>query len=148
MMRFTPRELAILERRIVQAEAKLDALNLQIRASKWAFSEASWSFANHAREHKYPSPPPPTVDPSVNGGGVPEVPGIYFVWSAQRIRYVGQSVKLNRRCQLSHDKICRSDRLSFLLMPVEILDYAESFYIGTLFPDRNFGGDARRVVAA
>jgi hypothetical protein len=90
----------------------------------------------------YPPIPPPYLEPTKNGGNLPNEPGIYFVWSDSRIEYVGQAKVLSRRVTLQHDNIREADVISYLRFPVESLDFAECYYIGIAWPRRNFGGKA------
>lgn len=87
---------------------------------------------------RFPPPPPASVTPTEQGTGLPEGPGIYFVWDGPAIVYVGLSRKLKNRATLHHPKICESDRLSFIEFPDEDdLVRVETFYIGVIYPRRN-----------
>jgi len=85
----------------------------------------------------------PVPDPAIvydgEGTGLPTESGIYFAWQNGTVQYVGQSINLNSRCKHSHHKLQEGDLLSYILVPTEQLNFAESFYIGILKPVRNFG---------
>lgn len=85
----------------------------------------------------------PVPDPSIiydgEGTGLPQASGVYFAWSNGVVQYVGQSINLNSRCKHSHHKLQEGDLLSYVLVSVEQLNFAEAFYIGILKPTRNFG---------
>jgi hypothetical protein len=99
---------------------------------------------------RYVAPPPPQ---SVIGYGfnkdIPRLPGVYFIWSATRLNclYVGQSVDLRARCATPKKSgirkgggtVRKGDRVSWLVMGIEDLLFAEAFYIGLLRPPRNNG---------
>lgn len=89
---------------------------------------------------RYPPPPPPSVAPSKKGEGLPDAPGIYFVWEGEEIVYVGLSRRLCQRAKLGHRNIREGDRLSFLRFPDEDLERIEAFYIGVIYPKRNSYG--------
>ncbi len=83
----------------------------------------------------YPDAPPPTRRRP------PAQPGIYFIWYGGVVVYVGQSINLHNRIfkyRGAHTKLLEGDELSWLQFPLGMLDYAECFYIGTLWPTRNF----------
>jgi hypothetical protein len=95
------------------------------------------------RWYEYPDIPGWTVVATSGSlSKVPKTSGIYFVWDAVRCAYVGKSVNLRDRVNLSHKQINSSDLVSWVCLDVEEekdLLYAESFYIGILAPHRNFG---------
>lgn len=66
----------------------------------------------------------------------PSKPGIYFVWSEGTVVYVGKSRSLKRRLG-SHEKIQEGDKVSWLLMPLKEIHFAELFYIWKYRPVRN-----------
>lgn len=86
----------------------------------------------------YPPVPQPSIAPSLYGDGLPESSGIYFVWEEGLVVYVGQSINLKRRANLTHLKIGKTDVLSFVLCRRENLDFTECHYIGKCRPLRNF----------
>jgi len=99
----------------------------------------------HCELHQYALVPAPMVHASDLAEGIPSVSGIYFVWAGGKVVYVGQSVKLSGRCAIRyHDQIFAGDMLSWVPEPLLRLNFAESFYIGILKPERNFGRRARR----
>lgn len=89
-----------------------------------------------------PYPPPPIIRISATkcGDDLPECSGVYFVWLGNNCEYVGQSVNIARRANLSHEKITALDKIGFLLFDRSELLFAESFYIGIMRPQRNFRG--------
>ncbi len=88
----------------------------------------------------YPDAPPPTVTPTKEGIGIPEAPGIYFLWDGGIVEYVGQSTRLNRRLRLGSHHVLREDHLiSFLFFDAIDLTWAENFYIGALRARLNYG---------
>lgn len=91
----------------------------------------------------YPEIPlAPQFRPHNNGEGLPNDPGVYFLWAKGIVEYVGKSAKgLNQRLRLGHHPVLRSDhQISFLLFRPSILAWAESYYIGIARPPLNFGG--------
>lgn len=91
-------------------------------------------------EVEYPPVPTPTIKPTIEGTDIPEESGIYFIWSGQKLKYVGQSINLSRRLRLeNHHKLEESDLISFVLIPKHLLLYAECFYIGAMKPTSNGG---------
>ena len=99
----------------------------------------------HCELHQYALVPKPMVEASDLADGVPDFSGIYFIWAGGKVVYVGQSVKLSGRCGIRyHDQIFAGEMLSWVQEPLPRLNFAESFYIGILRPERNFGRRARR----
>jgi|SaaInlV_130m_DNA_3_1039695.scaffolds.fasta_scaffold20597_2 hypothetical protein len=82
------------------------------------------------------------------GDEIPLESGIYFLWRDSKIAYVGQSIKLGQRVTMSHDRTRDGDWVSWVFVPIEELDFAECFYIGTTMPPDNFGSRARRLQKA
>ncbi len=87
----------------------------------------------------YPTVPPPEATASFNGYGLPSFGGVYFVWSSDRIVYVGQSQSIiNRAVVPGHQGIERGDGLSWIRFDNRRDRlFAECFYIGTIKPERN-----------
>jgi hypothetical protein len=93
--------------------------------------------------HEYP--PPPSVYYArweCTGQHHPTGPGVYFALDRKGVcKYVGKAKNLKRRLQ-SHDKIdCVYDFIAWIEFPLELLDYAEFYYIGLMKPYANFNGD-------
>jgi len=86
---------------------------------------------------RFPPPPPAHLVATANGEGIPNAPGIYFVWKGPSIVYVGLSAHLNQRARLGHPRIREGEMLSFIKLPDTDLVRAESFYIGIIYPKRN-----------
>ena len=93
--------------------------------------------------HDFPPVPGPMADalPERNST-LPSTPGIYFVWNAGVVVYVGQSVCLLKRARLGHSNIHRGDRLSWVEIDAASLYWAECFYIGLMRPCRNRWGQS------
>lgn len=100
--------------------------------------------------HQYkdwPGVPLPAVSPVRNGQktDLPPRSGIYFVWRDGEVNYVGQSIRLNQRASLSHQRIEPGDKLSWVEVPRSELNYAECHYIALCRPPSNFGGPKEDV---
>ena len=88
----------------------------------------------------YPDVPPPMVEINTEGEGLPSTSGIYFIWDNGIIVYVGQSIKLSQRLRLyGHHAIKSGEWISYVEIEKYDLHFAESYYIGTVRPIRNFG---------
>lgn len=92
-------------------------------------------------ERSYPEIPQSVIEApqKVKGSAMPEISGVYFVWCDGEVQYVGQSINLQKRVTLSHEKIFEGDRISWLPFETWQLNFAESYYIGIAMPSRNFG---------
>lgn len=91
----------------------------------------------------YPEIPDPSISPHKEGEGLPESPGIYFLWDGNGIYYVGQSIKLSQRLRLGHHHILSANhRISFVHIERQQLTWAECYYIGLVRPKGNFGRNA------
>ena len=89
--------------------------------------------------HGFPDVPKLSVESTHDGDGLPESPGVYFIWGDSSVRYVGQSICIKMRCRLdSHERIRPGDRISSLPFPIEELNFAECYYIGICRPPINF----------
>jgi len=92
---------------------------------------------------EYPEIPLPIK--SLNSGELqlPIESGIYFLWKNNKIVYVGRAKNLQQRVKFGTHHVLRDDfMISFLIFPVEKIQFAESYYIGLLKPDMNFGTTA------
>lgn len=99
------------------------------------------------RNSPYPEAPPPTEPVDRYGSHLPQSSGVYFAWSNGFCEYVGQSINLSKRVKLTHERLLPTDMISYLLFdPIELM-YAESYYIGIMRPQRNFGKRIRRPEA-
>lgn len=95
---------------------------------------------NHVNSTLYPSPPLPELPASLLGEGLPEEPGIYFLWRNGIIEYVGKSIKLNQRVVLKTHHVLREHHtISYVVLDERDLTWAECWYIGCLRPQLNFG---------
>lgn len=91
----------------------------------------------------YPAVPFTLIHPHMEGVGLPEASGIYFLWTKGSVDYVGQSVNLNRRVRLGNHHVLRDSHLiSFVRIDKRELTWAECYYIGVLQPGLNFGRHA------
>jgi hypothetical protein len=130
------------------SRARLRALKQELKAVE----KALFPFVNsHCELNSYPVVPVSIVDATKRGEGVPDHSGIYFVWNGARVVYVGQSVRLSRRCLLGgHHALMPGDRISWVAIEPAHLNFAECFYIGLLKPERNFGWNshAQRTTTA
>ncbi len=92
----------------------------------------------------YPKVPNERMPITGLGDGLPEKSGIYFIWGQNiDIVYVGQSINLNNRVRFNHENIKEGDWVSYLLIPISELNFAECYYIGICKPKRNFGCRSR-----
>ena len=133
-------------RRALVNELKSDRKRLRQLKKEIAHAEATvlTAASGHCDLHQFGLVPAPMVEASDLAEGVPDFSGIYFVWAGGKVVYVGQSVKLSGRCAIRyHTQILPGEMLSWVPEPLPRLNYAESFYIGILRPERNFGRRAR-----
>lgn len=92
---------------------------------------------------RYPAVPTSKVRPHKDGVGLPDTPGIYFLWKGNIIDYVGKSIRLSGRVKLgSHHVLQPGHEVSFVEIPERELTWAECHYIGLLKPLANFGAAA------
>jgi hypothetical protein len=97
---------------------------------------------------KYPAVPPPIegLVPSREGVGLPDHPGVYFLWKDGLVEYVGRSVSLKTRVKTGHHALKPEHKISYLLFDMGVLDWAEYYYIGLCCPPLNGGVLRRRVL--
>ncbi|HEX5102399.1 MAG TPA: GIY-YIG nuclease family protein [Pirellulaceae bacterium] len=88
-----------------------------------------------------PAPPPRGLLEDVRKS-VPGSAGVYFLWEAERVAYVGKSENLRGRLTMGHEHLLATDLLSWLDFDPGDLFFAEAFYIGAYRPHRN-GGTSR-----
>lgn len=97
----------------------------------------------HYDLHRAQYPQVPTenhIPPTQFGEGIPEIPGVYFLWDKGVVDYVGQSINLSNRLRLgSHHVMQPHHTITFIRAFAADLDWTESFYIGICRPDKNFG---------
>lgn len=95
--------------------------------------------AGQERFKKYPAIPRTKIYATAEAEHVPAESGIYFIWDEEVVWYVGQSVNLNSRLRLSHEKIQEDPTrmLSWVLVPRGQLMFAECYYIALCEPYRN-----------
>lgn len=119
------------------ARAKLELLHRKIKAAecKLAMPET------YTMEKRYPAVPAPIphLVPNIDGNGLPESPGVYFLWCNNEVEYVGMSVRLNKRVRFPYHHVLRQDHLiSFLNFEDQQAAFkAERWYIGLLQPKYN-----------
>lgn len=92
--------------------------------------------------HEYP--PPPSVFYArwqCTSQHHPDGPGVYFALDRKGVcKYIGKAKSLKRRLQ-GHERIdCVYDFIAWIEFPIELVDYAEAYYIGLLRPYANFNG--------
>jgi hypothetical protein len=139
-------ESEIADKKAVMADAAAEhrkALKAEVRQFETERDNARTLMQGLTSSWNYPEVPAATQEPTQYGDGLPDSPGVYFVWSSDRVAYVGQSIRLSGRATKGHERIEQGDLLSWLEFPVETLDFAESFYIGVARPPRNFGTRAK-----
>lgn len=129
------RRLLELRKRINKEERRLDE---QLQKQCAAHDEFLRVFVRQ-QPPEYPAPPPPTIQATLKGEHLPAWSGVYFIWSAGKIAYVGQSVNIAARVRLSHEAIHVGNFISWLPFPQDELNWAEAFYISAYRPYRNFG---------
>lgn len=89
---------------------------------------------------RYQEIPLPAFTAHPDGHGLPDLPGIYFLWAGDVIEYVGKSVSLCNRLRLGGHHVMKKDhRISFIFVDQEELTWAECYYIGAVRPQLNFG---------
>jgi hypothetical protein len=140
----TAEEIWLSRKRLRELNAKLLLVPREVKA---VMTRAYESEINHATlkdfSASYPSVPAPTYVPDEYGNsGIPICSGIYFVWDGDVVVYVGQSINLNSRVLLSHEKINANHRISIIVMEKYFLTWAENYYIGALRPQSNYGNAA------
>jgi hypothetical protein len=97
---------------------------------------------------EFPALPPAAVLMPAKGAvvGLPRKPGVYFIWSGDRLLYVGQSHHLYNRVRRDrHIWLKAGMGVSWVEVRPHDLIQAEAFYISTGQPARNKRG-FRRVV--
>lgn len=125
-------------RRLLSAKTRLRQLN-DITNEK--SMEISAKYMNRFTDFNgYPAIPKPTYSPSATGENLPYLPGIYFLWNADSVEYVGQAKYLCNRLKIgSHHILKEAHRISFVVMNQRELTWAECYYIGICKPQLNFG---------
>jgi hypothetical protein len=136
-------ELAKIEQQIKRKKATLVNLAQGIREKEVALAVIEREYLQRpARSVSsfWPSVPEENKAPvEQDGKNLPASSGIYFLWEGQTCVYVGQSVNLQNRVRLSHDKarLIQTPRFTFLEFAAADLLYAECFYISLLKPSLN-----------
>lgn len=134
-----------LAQRLKSARSRLLATNAHIQ-DRW---RAAMHVSTVGQDCLYPAVPLPTVLPHKEGAGMPDAPGIYFLWKDDDIVYVGQSRRLCGRVKLGAHHILQPDHeISYVMLAAHELTWAECYYIGTVKPRENFGGRPAKLSAA
>jgi hypothetical protein len=72
------------------------------------------------------------------GEGLPERPGVYFVWCGPEVVYIGQTICLMKRVRIRRNQpINPGETLSWIACPRCDLDFIEHLCIGLFRPSRN-----------
>lgn len=122
------------------ARAKLSAIKRAIQvADRQLEARDNRLVPPHER---YPDAPAGSIRPSDTGAGLPEAPGIYFLWAGELVEYVGQSIKLCNRVKVGHHQLRKDHLISYVELDARELTWAECWYIGALRPKLNFGRHA------
>jgi len=131
----------IAEMEIEKLHDDIDSLESEINRKRFQLEKLDATIlARHFISNGYRKIPTPTIVPTFEGIGLPDRPGIYFVFNGGILMYVGQSNCIQRRARLGHGKIFETDLLSYLECPIDALNFVECFYIGIGQPWRNFNG--------
>jgi hypothetical protein len=120
--------------RIYREITSLEAMASQMRATL----EFQASMIASAHGIDFCIAPPPSIIPTGTGQGLPDRPGVYFVWQGASVAYIGKSRRLKLRVTLSHSSIRSGDLISFLEFDEIMIDFKELMYIGLYVPPRNF----------
>lgn len=127
-----------------KSKLKLNQLKKEIKGNYRNLTTllTSSRFAYSIKE--YPQVPPPRYNPHPDGLNLPETSGIYFLWEGDIVAYVGKSTNIKKRLQLkgNHHVLKETHMISFLKFEKEILHWCESYYIGILWPHKNFNTKA------
>jgi hypothetical protein len=83
----------------------------------------------------FPPPPLPSLD-ATQTGEAPDSSGVYFLYSDQRLLYVGESLSIRRRLG-HHEHRGKFDSFGWLNCSSGQRKRLESFYIGVLDPPLN-----------
>jgi hypothetical protein len=130
-----------MKEKLLKARSRLLGWKEEYRriSEMWA-SQHEFDPSKNGPVREYPTPPGPAIFPSVGGADIPDAPGIYFLWSGDRISYVGRSVSLTSRLRLGgHHRLTETHRISYLVMPKKDITFAEYYYIGKYCPPLNLG---------
>jgi hypothetical protein len=127
--------------RLKSAKERLRRLKIECSRTSNRWKAKAQPVIDEARASRlYPDIPAPTIAPTRQAYGLPDSPGIYFLWKGDAIEYVGKSICLSRRLILGNHHVLNADHLiSFLFMDSKELNWAECFYIGLVRPKLNFG---------
>jgi len=139
------KRLKELKYQVAEKQAELKKAEARLNGIYKSISVHEICTGSNTSSLEYPPVPEPLIKPHQYGHGIPEESGIYFIWSTGgELRYVGQSTNLSLRLRLgSHHKLRSDDLISFVLVPKELLIYAECFYIGIMKPTSNGGTPSR-----
>ena len=127
--------------RLISAKRRLKNINAEYEKKS---IELSSKYTPKSKDiNGYPEIPNPTDAPTERGENLPYSSGIYFLWEGERIVYVGQSKYLCNRLRLgTHHILKQHHKISFVLIDMKQLTWAECYYIGICKPLLNFGINA------
>lgn len=115
----------------------------KLRASIRELSEAASAAAIATYGSEYPAIPAPAITPTRAALGLPDSPGIYFLWNGDCIEYIGMARRLCSRLALGGHHILREHhRISYIHCEERMLTWTECYYIGFARPIKNFGASA------
>jgi hypothetical protein len=139
------KRLKKLKYQVAEKQAELKKAEIRLNSIYKSISVHEICAASNTSSLEYPPVPEPLIKPHPYAHGIPEESGIYFIWSSGgELKYIGQSVNLSLRLRLgNHNKLRSDDLISFVLIPKELLLYAECFYIGVMKPTSNGGTPSR-----
>lgn len=137
------RLLEVIEGEVTEASLEASRKRAELR-NELARLRALIATSKRALVHPcYPDVPGASIEPSLFGNGLPESPGVYFLWREGVVDYVGKSVNLKNRLRLNTHHVLKDYHLiSWLQWERAELDWTEAFYIGVCRPLKNFGLNA------
>lgn len=126
-------------REAIDAAARLAVVEAEQRLATKALIVSTVSAMAPHLGGLYPPVPMSGRVPIAEEPSLPEASGVYFIWRDDVVQYVGQSINLSGRVKASHEHVLPGESATYVLLPREELNFAESFYIGVCRPPRNFG---------
>jgi hypothetical protein len=138
-------QLEDLARKVRDAEAKLKAATVKAKKVEAMCSVANASLQVKQTEsqqavltRQYPEAPTARMSWEDVRIAYKGTPGVYFVWSGDRIVYVGATKKgMYERLTSGHDNATKADTFSFLEIDEHEVYFAEAVYIARHAPVRN-----------
>lgn len=130
-------------RRLVSARRRLRELKAQYREVSAGIGHALTAHNRINTNHDgWPPIQAPSIEPSKDGAGLPDISGIYFFWADQTVEYVGRSQSIHNRVRFGHHALKAHHRISYVPIEHRMIAWAECYYIGLLRPQLNFGRNA------